>query len=291
MLKNNTHMDKKGLTSFPPTNLKKTGNCIPPEEMIVFNNRKFGKKRTKKIFAHLDSCPECYMRWLEFPAMPEPKLWVYLKKVSKIQFFSQVNITKPQVIPVLIMSLILVFMYFQIKPDDPPALSVLEKSDLSLSSLTTVLMPWEQNVSINFAKKGFLDYQRVFATGMWTARHDVLKEKDDTLLPDSFSVSSDTIAVHQCFYYLGRWCVLMNVACNDKNKATQFWKAQSKIITMLHNDMNTTDVLINASKSYIIQELTSCLALLKSTDKFLPSEKSCYLLSKHVNQMIGVLMY
>lgn len=260
-------------------------DCILAEEMTLFNQRKLNRKRTQEIFAHLNSCSDCYMRWLECPPMKQKYTWTFWKHMPKIQWhLPEIQLAPARMVPVLVTALILIAVIFW--PHDTPQKDYqyylenpefhMSKNDLRIS------LPWEiRKNHLNFANQKKVSHQKVFATGMWTARQELFPKKELPKCPDFLWMDNNNIPQKlEPYYDLGRWCLFTKVACLKNVDAKAFFKHQpmiAKNLKLAFSDLNDSVIQKQLSLSYDV--------LLK-IDSTSPSERMCYQLMKNVNSII-----
>jgi hypothetical protein len=259
-------------------------DCLMPEEMTLFNQRKLNRKRSQEVFAHLNDCSDCYMRWLECPPMKQKFKWDFWKNIPQINWYlPEFQFAPARLVPALAVVLILIAVFFWPNGSDKNFQYYLKNPDFVISSIHQhVSLPWETpKTHQNFANKKILKHQKVFATGMWTARYELFPIHDLPECPDYLWVDHNQFSAQLKPYYdLGRWCLFTQVACMKNVDAETFWKHQPLIAKNLINVFSDTDDLI------IQKQLSESYDVLLDLDANSPTEKICYRLMKKIHPII-----
>ena len=243
------------------TNPSQIEECISPDEMALFNNKQLSRKRTKAIFDHLNACSDCYTRWLNYPPMPENQTWLLPHLTTLLNNAYDLLLPKSpirpiQFAPALAMAIIVLFVLFHIQfPVQNHLEDLLELPSVTITNqenidqIKHIQFPWEVpfNAYQSFSPSSHevSSIKKAFNSGMWHARHDLLKNHDQSQLPDFFKIT--TINDLKSFYLLGRWCVLFQMACIEKTSFHQFWHNQADIIQILKQQImsfNDYDLII-----------------------------------------------
>ncbi len=262
------------------------GACPSDEELAALVDDRLDGAKRNAVLEHLDACSQCYRQWLEISSLKE-------QEAGRSAATRHKRLYRTSGFAVAAMAC-LVFILWNTFLRSPEIADMLtasyktaHKNRLTLEHSepdSIPALPWEtQRVRTRMLPPEIASH-RAFTDGFMSGRKELLSKKDE-----EHADTKDWAETEQApFFYLGRWCVLVQSACRSGQAIpAAFRHQQSNTLTQLakdlklHNQVEKTfelDLLAKAFKQIAV--------ILEEEDK---SGNICQLLEAELEAIKSIL--
>ncbi len=212
--------------------------CPLDEKLAAFVDGRLRRKERKVILEHLDACSSCYRQWLDISSIrqEEPvKSTPVFQVVKKRMYWSS-----GFALAVAACLMLVMWRTFLYSPEMANMLALSYetalKGEMNLKNIEPgkiPKLPWEKETTRGQFSKPESTASLAFAAGFRGGRSELAEIKGKV----HKGVEEWDTTQWAPYFYLGRWCILLQSVCQSGYVVpSSFWKQQNEIPDMMEKE-------------------------------------------------------